>query len=1225
MKRKLIAVLSLAFASATQAGTVFINELHYDNAGGDVGEFIEVAAPSGTDLSAWSVVLYNGSNGTSYNTLNLSGIVSDAGQGYGFTLIELPANGLQNGSPDGLALVDANGNVVEFLSYEGTMLASNGPAAGITSTDIGVSEPSNTPIGFSLQLAGSGAVATDFTWQEASLDTRGAINTGQSFGEQVDIAPTVVITPADGASNVPVDANITLQFSEDVVISGVNAVECLSEVSINTTLSGEGAFYTLNPDQDFLSADQCRFTLNANDVTDLDGAPDNLAEDITVNFSVIDTSATIEFVINEIHADPANDAPGDANGDGQRDFSEDEFVELVNIGNTDADISGWSLSDGATLRHTFPEGSVVEAGCAVVVFGGGAPTDVFGGALVQTASSGAVGLNNGGDTVTLSNGVLSVQVEYGNSEASDGGNNQSITRSPDISGDFEQHTLADTTSNALYSPGTQLDGTLFSGCSIPDLAPSVVDISPSDGATNVIVDTTISITFSEPVSVSALPTLSCSVSGDVALLGELSVNELTLTPAQALASEEVCTVNVPAGTITDLDGSVDTMLSDFSSSFTTISNLVCGTSDVTMISSIQGTGFDSPLVGQDLLIQGVVTALVPNRNAFFVQEEEADYDADPSTSEGLYINNETGFTAPNVGEVVLLSGTIAEFFERTQMTLLAEPVLCGETAQVTSTSFSLPVSSNAELEALEGMLVSNAAPLTITNNFGLGRFGELVLSDGRLFNPNNVTLPGSAENAALVAQNALNSIVLDDGSNQQNPEFVPFPTGGLSASNSARLGDTLSSLRGVVDFSFGNYSIYATEEPTFVSTNARSNSPDLAQGNLTVASLNVLNFFSTIDTGAANCGPASDSNCRGADDNGVDGAGRTEFERQALKTVAAIAAMDADIVGLMEIENNGFGDASAIQTLVNLVNAEVGEGTYAAVEADGPVGTDAIVVAFMYKPAVVSLSGDLHILDSSNSIMDEFGPLFDDNRNRPSLIQTFALLENGEEIVISVNHLKSKGSSCGPGDDDALTGQGNCNLTRTRAAQALTAYLAENFAGMPSMIIGDLNAYALEDPIQAITSQGYTDLANLFGGDEAYSFSFGGELGYLDHALANDVLLDSVVDTTEWHINADEPRVLDYNFEFQSASQIDDWFAPDPYRMSDHDPILVSLLLETESVFGDFDGDGDIDVSDLKIAFSAIFGSEDVGLEFDINGDGILNVADVRALIALCTRERCAR
>jgi len=219
MKRKLIAVLSLAFASAAQAGTVFINELHYDNAGGDVGEFIEVAAPSGTDLSAWSVVLYNGSNGTSYNTLNLSGIVSDAGQGYGFTLIELPANGLQNGSPDGLALVDANGNVVEFLSYEGTMLASNGPAAGITSTDIGVSEPSNTPIGFSLQLAGSGAVATDFTWQEASLDTRGAINTGQSFGEQVDIAPTVVITPADGASNVPVDANITLQFSEDVVIN----------------------------------------------------------------------------------------------------------------------------------------------------------------------------------------------------------------------------------------------------------------------------------------------------------------------------------------------------------------------------------------------------------------------------------------------------------------------------------------------------------------------------------------------------------------------------------------------------------------------------------------------------------------------------------------------------------------------------------------------------------------------------------------------------------------------------------------------------------------------------------------------------------------------------------------------------------------------------------------------------------------------------------------------
>lgn len=123
--------------------------------------------------------------------------------------------------------------------------------------------------------------------------------------------------------------------------------------------------------------------------------------------------------------------------------------------------------------------------------------------------------------------------------------------------------------------------------------------------------------------------------------------------------------------------------------------------------------------------------------------------------------------------------------------------------------------------------------------------------------------------------------------------------------------------------------------------------------------------------------------------------------------------------------------------------------------------------------------------------------------------------------MVSVNHLKSKGSSCGAGDDDNETGQGSCNLTRTRAAQALTAFIANEFVDTPALIIGDLNAYAKEDPIRAILAEGYTDLANEFGGASAYSYTFGGELGYLDHALANDILIDSVVDTTEWHINAD--------------------------------------------------------------------------------------------------------
>ena len=197
-------------------------------------------------------------------------------------------------------------------------------------------------------------------------------------------------------------------------------------------------------------------------------------------------------------------------------------------------------------------------------------------------------------------------------------------------------------------------------------------------------------------------------------------------------------------------------------------------------------------------------------------------------------------------------------------------------------------------------------------------------------------------------------------------------------------------------------------------------------------------------------------------------------------------------------------------------------------------------------------------------------------------------------------------------------------MTRTRAAQALTAFLTENFGDTPTLIIGDLNAYAKEDPITAILAAGYTDLANFFGGSEAYSYTFGGQLGYLDHALANASLQDKVVDTTEWHINADEPIVLDYNLNFQSTAQQDEWYAPDVYRMSDHDPVLVSIQLDAADVRGDWDGDGDVDINDVRGLMVAIQRRLAVDDAFDLNNDGVVNLLDARVMMALCTRTRCA-
>lgn len=165
-------------AAPSGPANVFINEIHYDDAGADIGEAVEVAGAAGTDLTGWSLVLYNGNGGTAYATIALGGTISDQANGFGTVSIAAP--GLQNGSPDGIALVNAAGAVVQFLSYEGAFLATNGPAAGLTATDIGVAEE-GVPEGTSLQLKGTGAGYEDFTWAPASDDSFGAVNDGQSF------------------------------------------------------------------------------------------------------------------------------------------------------------------------------------------------------------------------------------------------------------------------------------------------------------------------------------------------------------------------------------------------------------------------------------------------------------------------------------------------------------------------------------------------------------------------------------------------------------------------------------------------------------------------------------------------------------------------------------------------------------------------------------------------------------------------------------------------------------------------------------------------------------------------------------------------------------------------------------------------------------------------------------------------------------------------------------
>ena len=279
-----------------------------------------------------------------------------------------------------------------------------------------------------------------------------------------DAAPGVASTaPANGAADVAVDANITLTFSEDVTTSGSwFEITCATSGVHTAVASGGPTSFTLDPDTDFANAESCTVTVLASQVTDTDtnDPPDAMSTDVSFSFTTVSLTIT-SVVINEFLADPAADLPGDANGDGVRDDADDEFIELVNVSGADLDVSGWSISDGVGVRHTFPTGSIIEADCTAVIFGGDTPTGTFGGALVQTASSGTLGLNNGGDTITLDDGqTSSLTYVYG----SEGGNDQSIARDPDTTGSYVLHSTATASGGALFSPGTQLDGTPFSGC-----------------------------------------------------------------------------------------------------------------------------------------------------------------------------------------------------------------------------------------------------------------------------------------------------------------------------------------------------------------------------------------------------------------------------------------------------------------------------------------------------------------------------------------------------------------------------------------------------------------------------------------------------------------------------------------------------------------------------------------------------------------------------------------
>ena len=585
----------------------------------------------------------------------------------------------------------------------------------------------------------------------------------------------------------------------------------------------------------------------------------------------------------------------------------------------------------------------------------------------------------------------------------------------------------------------------------------------------------------------------------------------------------------------------------------------------TSVSDVQGSGAVSPLDRQTVSISAIVTGDFQNDDAdtdnnlggFYVQQETPD--ANAATSEGVFIfdgNNPAVDVA--VGDRVDVTGTVNEYFGETQIN--ASSVRVAGAGMIQATDVNLPASavttnsdgdSIADLERYEGMLVRFPQKLTVSNLRFLERYGEVGLSQGgRPFQFTNGNAPDVAAYAAHRENLASRSIVLDDGLRSTNPTVIRHLDAGVAADYSIRAGDSITGVTGTLRYSRGDggsgeegWRLMPTESTVFDDDNPRPGAPSVA-GSIRVASFNVLNFFSNIDAGQAVCGPQGDQNCRGADS-------AAELSRQLEKTVTAIALMDADIVGLIELENNA---TASIAAIVNALNGRIGGGAYAFVDT-GTIHTDAIKTGFVYNSSTIRTTGPFAILDAS------IDPRFVDSRNRPALAQSFEVIATGAVATVVVNHLKSKGSSCDSiGDPNVGDGQGNCNMTRTNAAAAIADWINTDPTASGDtdfLIIGDLNAYLMEDPLTALKNAGLASL--LEGRDGAYSFQFDAMAGALDHAVASPSLNGQIREAIEWHINSDEPQLLDYNLENGRDANL---FDPNsPYRASDHDPVIIGLDL----------------------------------------------------------------
>jgi len=591
-----------------------------------------------------------------------------------------------------------------------------------------------------------------------------------------------------------------------------------------------------------------------------------------------------------------------------------------------------------------------------------------------------------------------------------------------------------------------------------------------------------------------------------------------------------------------------------------ITAISCSTAD-TAIADLQ-----SAAQNQQYVVRGVITADYRYQNGFsgfYIQTPDSKAKANLSNAIFVYLPAASTITGGKVGEEVILKGRLTNYENQLQIDQLSSNIqTCNNQAAslVSSTPIQLPFSSLTDAtgnapKRYQGMLVKIPQTLTVSENYDYGRYGQLSLSLGRLYIPTNLYPAKSNEAVALAKQNLLSKIILDDGYNNQNR--TPWLPQTFNAANTLRTGYQLKNVEGILEYRFNAWRIQPIQNkalPEVVKDSNLRNSTVLAKETkqVRVAAFNVLNYDNSPLIGV--------KPDRGANTE-------TEFNRQHAKIVSAIKTIDADVYGLMEIANNGYGEKSAVNYLTKALGADW---KYVIPPNMDKLGTDVIAVAIIYNSKRVKPVGNPVVYDDLTQ------------KNRVTMAQSFQAVTGGKTFTVVPNHLKSKGSC--PDDKTSPEanqgdGQGCWNPTRVTAVQKLIQWIATNptKAEKPNyLLVGDMNSYAKEDPILAFEKANYKILLNdekVGQGKSAYSYVFGvasdatgnGGAGNLDHAIADANLYPMVKRTFAWHINADEPTALDYNEEYKTEEQIASFYAPDAFRSSDHDPVIVDLDLNESS------------------------------------------------------------